>query len=108
MRKQIELLKHHAHFLPVTVDVGMGIGDIHSLKQNLTAGGMLQQVSERRKVDFPETGGADDHHHFSLINLGGNTVERMQLPKGFHQIPGFNQTGFGISDHCCAASFPAD
>ena len=38
------MLEHHAHLLPVQVDVHRLIRQVHTVKKDLAAGGLLQQI----------------------------------------------------------------
>jgi hypothetical protein len=44
VREEVKLLKDHAHLLAVQVNVGLNVGDVHALKQNLSFSGHFQQV----------------------------------------------------------------
>ena len=44
MRKQIEMLKHHSHLLADMVDIYPLLRDVNTIKNNLSAGGLLQEI----------------------------------------------------------------
>ena len=81
------MLEHHAHLLTVVVDVQLhhlpvGVahllfGDVHAVKDNGTAGGLLQQVQTAQEGGLAGAGGADDHHHVAPVDIHGNTVESL-------------------------------
>ena len=83
--EQIEVLEHHAHLLPVHIDVhlypfslgidGVFLGDVHAVKENMTAGGHFQQVQTAQQGAFAGAGGADDHHHISLVDVHADIVQ---------------------------------
>ena len=49
MGKEIEMLENHTHFLSVEIDIGLFVGNVHSLKENLSGGGNLQQIEAAQK-----------------------------------------------------------
>ena len=99
------MLEHHAHALAVDIDVDRRVGDIHAVKDDLPAGGMLQQVQAPQKGGFAAARGADHHHHLAPVNLRAYIAERHEhaVIKGFAQVFYIDQY---VSGHCCAASFP--
>ena len=44
VRKKVKMLKNHAHFLTVCVNVGLFIGDVDVLKVNFTVGWHFEEV----------------------------------------------------------------
>ena len=36
MREQVEVLEHHAHLLPVQVDIALGVGDLRPIPVSYT------------------------------------------------------------------------
>ena len=52
-------------------------GDVHAVKDNGTAGGLLQQVQTAQEGGLAGAGGADDHHHVAPVDIHGNTVESL-------------------------------
>ena len=67
--KQIEMLEHHAHLLPVHIDIDLGICNIHAIHQNLTGSGNLQQIQGTEQCRLAAAAGSDDDNHLALINL---------------------------------------
>lgn len=57
MWKQIKLLKYHADFLTMTVNIHLGICNIHVFKQDFSPVGSSIRFKERRNVDLPEPEG---------------------------------------------------
>ena len=86
--EQVKVLKHHAHFLPVQVDIHLfrfallvdeGLfGNVDAVEQNLTVGGDLQQVQTPQQGGFAGAGGADDHHHVSFVDVNADIVQGLQ------------------------------
>ena len=101
--KQIKVLEHHAHLLPVQVNIALGVGNFYPIHKDGTIGGGFQQVQAPQKGGFAAAGGADDHHHFAFFHFGINALEHLQAAKRFFQIFYLNNR---FSGHCCAASFP--
>ena len=100
------MLEYHAHFLPVEIDIGFFVGDINTLKQNLSTGGKLQQVQTAQKSGFSGAGRPDNHYHLTAFNRSGDTVQSLDLAFIIMllQICCLDD---GISAHCFSASFPA-
>ena len=87
--EQVEVLEHHAHLLAVQVDVGVFVGDIVILKEDLAVGGLFQKVQRAQHGGFARTGGAHNDHHFALLDLQRAVVQRMDavgedLGNAFH------------------------
>ena len=99
MRKQVELLKHHAHAAADQVDVAFGVGDVGAFKEYLPFGGPLKQIQAAQKGALARTAGADDHDFFAGSNMLVDALEDLELPKGFFE----SLNGY----HPDAASFPA-
>ena len=57
--KRLKLLEHHAHLLPVEVDVAAFVSDIHAIEEDLPTGRDLQQVEAAQKCGFARAGRAD-------------------------------------------------
>ena len=62
------MLEHHAHLLPVGIDVHMAAGDLLALEENLTAFRLFQQIQAAQEGTLAAAGGADDGHHLALFN----------------------------------------
>ena len=83
MREEIEVLKHHAHLLPMQVDVqflpvrSLFLRDVDAFENDAARGGDLQQVQRAQKGGFPRSGGADDDHHVAAVDVHGHAVERL-------------------------------
>ena len=83
MREEIEVLKHHAHLLPMQVDVqflpvwALFLRDVDAFENDAARGGDLQQVQGAQKGGFPRSGGTDDDHHVAAVDIHGHAVERL-------------------------------
>lgn len=69
MGKQVEVLEHHAHLLTVLIDVHLLAGQVHTVEEDGAGGGLLQQVQAAEQRGLAGTGGADDGHHFTLVDI---------------------------------------
>ena len=97
--EQVEVLEHHAHLLPVEVDVQLLpvraflFGDVHALEDDGAGGGDFQQVQGAQERGFAGAGGADDHHHVTLVDVHGDPVQGLDPLSVvvFFQIPYLDQ-----------------
>ena len=107
MGEQVEMLEHHAHFLPVEVDVHLGVRDVHAVKDDGAPGGPLQQVEAPQEGGFPGPGGPDDHHDLPTADVRGHAVEGPDGPavKVLLQVPDLDQ--YVLTAHCFSTSSPA-
>ena len=97
------MLEHHAHLLPVQVDIALGVGDLRPIHIDRTGRGGLQQVQAPQEGGLTAAGGPDDNDDLALLHLGIDALEHLQCAKGFFQVLYLNDR---FSGHCCAASFP--
>ena len=107
--EQVKVLEHHAHLLTVDVDVHLLVGDVYILKEDLTAGGNLQQIHAPQEGGFAGTGGTHDDHHFTLMDLGGDTVQGLDLTADTGREILLDALGFNddfLIAHCFSVSFP--
>ena len=108
------MLEHHAHFLPVDVDVqlhlfpfggnGVLFGDVHPVEEDAASGWLLQQVQAAQQGALARTGGADDHHHIPAVDVHGHIVQSLDgavVIVFFHML-NLNQS---ISGHHGSFSF---
>ena len=66
--EQVEVLEHHAHFLPVAVQVGFFVGDVIALEEDAAGGGHLQQVQGTQHGGFAGAGRPHDDHHLAFAD----------------------------------------
>ena len=88
--EQVELLEHHAHLLPVDVDIRLFIADIHAVKNDLPIGRRFQQVQAPQKGALAAAGGADDADHFLCVERGADIIENRQLAEALGQVADFD------------------
>ena len=74
--EEVKMLEHHAHLLAVEVDVAVFVGDVRAVKENLPAGGKLEQVQTPQECRLAAAGRTDHDHNLAPVNLRGYTVER--------------------------------
>ncbi len=86
--EQIELLEHHAHFLPVLVDMlALPLGaDVHAVNQDLPGGRLFQQIQAAQKGAFAAAGGTDNGYHLVFIKGNADVLEDLKLMKAFTQV----------------------
>ena len=108
MRKQIEVLEHHAHFAAELVYIAAGSVDLRPFKPHLAPGGHFQQVQAAEKGALSGAGRPHDHHLFPFLNLLVDPLEHMKVaPQGMERLfQIFNAYHFNVY-HSGAASFRA-
>ena len=102
------MLEHHAHLLPVKIDVHFGrlgdlslldelllllgqvAGDLIALEVDFAAFWLFQQVQAPQKGALAAAGGADDGDHLALFNGLVHAFEDVQLAIALMQINGFD------------------
>lgn len=98
------MLKHHADFAAVGVDVGFRVGQLQTVDAHRTGVERFQAIQAAQKGRFAGTGRADHHQYFALRHLGGDVVHRANhlaaSVEDFNQIADFN--------HFARASAQAD
>ena len=100
------MLEHHAHLLPMQIDVALGVGDIHTLKEYGSVRGMFQKIQAPQEGGFSAAGGTDHNDDLALADLVGDAVEGLDrsVAEMLFQILYGNQY---VSGHWNEASFPA-
>ena len=83
--EEVEMLEHHAHLLPVQVDVHLFLlavlidkallGDVDVVENDLAVGRSLHQVQAAQKGGFAGTGRTDDDHYITLLNVDAHIVQ---------------------------------
>ena len=76
------MLEHHAHLTADLVDVGLGAGDLHAVKDDGAGGRLLQQVQAAKKGGLAGAGGADDDHLVAGIDVLGDIVQHQMVAEG--------------------------
>ena len=109
VREEVKMLEHHAHLLAVEVDVAVFVGDVRAVKENLPAGGKLEQVQTPQECRLAAAGRTDHDHNLAPVNLRGYTVERadfivLTLLRAFEVLLQLGYLNQNVSGHCCAAS----
>ena len=69
MWEEIEMLKYHPHLLAHFVNIVLGIGDIHTIKPDLTLGRLLQQIQTAQKRTLSRTTRSDDNDLLALLDF---------------------------------------
>ena len=80
MRKNVEILKHHADTLAVSRDV-LRFGDILALEQDRSGGGLLQPVETAQEGALTASGGADDGYDFTEADIHADAAQDLDVPE---------------------------
>ena len=94
VREKIEMLEHHAHLLPVEVDVAAFVSDIDAIEQNLPTRRDLQQIEASQKCGLTRAGRADYDDNLAPLDIDRNAVERLdggRAGKMLFQVMDLNQ-----------------
>ena len=74
--KQIKVLEHHPHLLPVAGQIHLFAGDLHPIHQDGAGGGSLQQVQTAQEGAFAAAGGSDHGDYFSFADIHRYAIQR--------------------------------
>ena len=99
------MLEHHPHLLTMMVDIRFWIGDIHIIHIDVPGRRSLQTVQTPQQRGLTRTGGPNDNHNLSLMDLQRHTVQRLDLSILKVHLDIF-YTNQRISAHCFSASSP--
>ena len=99
MGKQVEVLEHHAHFLPHGVKLTVRhMCQVSPSNRICPPLGCSRRFRHRRKVLLPEPDGPIMTTFSPFFNVGGNVFQNVEIAERLVQM--FNL------DHCVPASFP--
>ena len=104
MREQIKVLEHHAHLLTMMVNVHFLLGNIHIMKPYMSCIRNFQHIQASKKCTLSRTGRADDHDHFTFMNIQVDSFQNTFSVKAFADTL---CTDRHIIVHSASASFPA-
>ena len=79
--EQIERLEHHSHFSADRVDIGILVGEICPLENDMAAGGHFQKVQAAQESGFSRARRADDNDLLALADILCDAVEDEIVPK---------------------------
>ncbi|MPN46626.1 hypothetical protein SDC9_194217 [bioreactor metagenome] len=91
MRKQIELLEHHAHALAVHVYIDLFIGYVNAFEYYLARRRLLKQVQAAQECALARTGRAYDNDNLALFNFHVYAVHGFELSKRLLKVNCPNQ-----------------
>ena len=74
------MLEHHAHLLPVEVDVRLGIRDVHAVEVYAALRGLLQKVQRAQEGALAAAGGADYDDDLAALYVGADASRALTLP----------------------------
>ena len=80
------MLEHHTDALTVLGDIQFGGGHVLLLVKDLAAVRRFQQVQAPQKGGFSAAAGADDGHHLTPADGGGDPLQHLQLTEALFQI----------------------
>ena len=69
MRKKIEMLEYHPHLLAHFIDIILRIGDIHTIKPDLSFRWLLQQIQTAQERTLSGAARSDDNDFLTLLDL---------------------------------------
>ena len=104
MRKQIELLKDHAHLTADQLQLGFLAAVARAARQTVLADAhrarvkRLQPIETAQKSALPATRRPDDHGHFAFGDGQRNAAQHLQRAVPFAKLARFNHgavTGHG-------------
>src|SRR3984893_1952043 len=78
MRKQLEMLEHHADAGAQLRQVGPGIIDLDAVEDDFAALERLQRVDAFDQRRFSRSGRTAYHHHLALGDAGGAILQRLE------------------------------
>ena len=77
--EQVELLEHHADFLPQAAQVSAGGVEVFAIDFNHAVVDRLQAVEGTQQSGFARTAAADDRHHLAFFNAQVDAFEYMVI-----------------------------
>ncbi|MCY1541809.1 hypothetical protein D9M68_775120 [compost metagenome] len=94
VRKQVEMLEHHADFAAVGVDVGLRVGEVEAVDAHRAGVEFLEAVEAAQEGRLAGAGRADHHQHLAARHPGGHVVHRAHFVaagvEDFYQVTDFN------------------
>jgi hypothetical protein len=75
--EEVELLEHHPDARAQLVDVGVGIGDLVALDEDLAAGGGLEHVDAAQQRRLARARGPDDADDLALTDVEVDALEHL-------------------------------
>ena len=83
--EEVELLEDHADPRAQLVDVGVGVGDLVALDEDLALGGRLQHVDAAQQGRLARSGGADHADDLALLDVEVDALEHLVVAEGLVQ-----------------------
>src|ERR1700730_8839446 len=78
MRKQLEMLEHHADAGAQFRQVGPGVVDLDPVEDDLAVLKRLERIDAFDQRRFPRTRWAAHHHHLALGDAGAAILQRLE------------------------------
>ena len=74
MGKEVELLEDHADLGPYLVNVGLPVGQINSVDDDMSLGEVFKAVDAAEESGFPRPGRADDDHDLAPRHINRHPI----------------------------------
>src|SRR5699024_7463373 len=79
MRKQVEVLEHHAYPGPQGIDVGVWSGDVDAVNVNAAAVDGFEGIECAQQRALARSRWPDDHQHFAVGEIHGHILQGDQF-----------------------------
>ena len=79
VRKEVERLEHHPHFLPHLMDGVALCQNVFSVHINAAARGSVQQVQAAKQRALARTGRADDGDNLAAVDVGIDIFQHLKV-----------------------------
>ena len=86
MGEQVEVLKHHTHFLSYLVYVNLGVVYLLIVDEYFAFARCFKQIDTSQKGTFARAGGADNDHDLAFFDMLIYSAKHLKLAKGLFQI----------------------
>ena len=81
MRKQVELLKHHAQLAPQGVQMLEVVVDFNAIDHDASRVMALQPIEHAQQGTLARAGGAQNSAHLAGVEVGADVAQHMVRPK---------------------------
>jgi hypothetical protein len=75
------------------VEVGVGIGDVDALDQDLPGGGLLEPVDAAQQGRLARAGGTDHADHLAVVDVEVDALEHLVVAEALVQVADLDGTG---------------
>ena len=99
VRKQVELLEHHADLGPHVVDVGALVLQMHAVDVDAAAGGHFEVVDAAQNRALARPARADDNHDFAALDVEIDAFNGLYAAEVFVQSVNDNNAVIHVTSH---------